>query len=89
VQIGHFVFSHELFDVLTGTETGKDGELWLADAVDRLASRSKVIAQPIEATWMAAGDPLRQLKASIEVSLRRDDLRPGLIEYLRSLELKD
>ena len=73
--------------MLETLETGKGGELWLADAVDRLAARSKVIAQPIEGLWMAAGDPLRQLKACIEVSLRRDDMRDELIEYLRSLEL--
>lgn len=87
VQIGHFVFTPELFDVLRGSELGKGGELWIADAVDRLAARSTVIVQPIEGLWMAAGDPLRQLKASIEMSLRRDDMRGGLIDYLRSLEL--
>jgi UTP--glucose-1-phosphate uridylyltransferase len=87
VQIGHFVFTPELFDVLHGSELGKGGELWVADAVDRLAARSTVIVQPIEGLWMAAGDPLRQLKASIEMSLRRDDMRGGLVDYLRSLEL--
>ena len=87
VQIGHFVFTPELFDVLQGSEVGRGGELWLADAVDRLAARSSVIAQPIEGLWMAAGDPLRHLKACIEMSLRRDDMRDGLIEYLRSLDL--
>jgi UTP--glucose-1-phosphate uridylyltransferase len=87
VQIGHFVLTPSLFDVLQGSELGKGGELWLADAMDRLAQRSTVIAQPIEALWMAAGDPLRQLKACIEMTLRRDDMRDGLLEYLRSLEL--
>ena len=87
VQIGHFIFAPQLFDVLQGSELGKGGELWIADAVDRLAAHSTVIVQPIEGLWMAAGDPLRQLKASIEMSLRRDDMRGGLIEYLRSLEL--
>ena len=87
VQIGHFVFTAELFDVLETLETGKGGELWLADAVDRLAARSTVIVQPIEGRWMAAGDPLRQLKANIEMALRRDDMRAELIEYLRTLEL--
>lgn len=91
VQVGHFVFTPELFDVLQGSEgeLGKGGELWVADAVDRLAARSSVIVQPIEGLWMAAGDPLRQLKASIEVGLRRDELREGLVAYLRSLKLKD
>jgi UTP--glucose-1-phosphate uridylyltransferase len=87
VQIGHFVFTPELFDVLHGSEIGKGGELWMADAVDRLAARSSVIVQPIEGKWMAAGDPLRLLKANIEMVLRCDDMRDGLIEYLRSLEL--
>ncbi|MFQ6101631.1 MAG: UTP--glucose-1-phosphate uridylyltransferase [Anaerolineae bacterium] len=87
VQIGHFVFTPELFDVLETLETGKGGELWLADAVDRLAARSTVIVQPIEGLWMAAGDPLRQLKANIEVAFRRDDMREELVEYLRSLEV--
>ena len=87
VQIGHFVLTYELFDVLQGSELGKGGELWMADAIDRLASRSKVIVQPIEGLWMAAGDPLRQLKASIEMGLRREDMRQGLLEYLRTLEL--
>jgi UTP--glucose-1-phosphate uridylyltransferase len=87
VQAGHFVFTPELFDVLELQRTGKGGELWLADAVARLAARSTVVAQPIEGKWMAAGDPLRHLKACIEVTLRRDDMRDGLIEYLRSLEL--
>ena len=89
VQVGHFVFTPELFDVLGGSESelGKGGELWLADAVARLADRASVIVQPIEGSWMAAGDPLRQLKASIEMSLRREDMRPDLIAYLRSLKL--
>lgn len=87
VQIGHFIFTPEIFSVLDGLETGKGGELWLADAVDELAGGSQVVVHPIEGMWMAAGDPLRQLKACIEVSLRRDDMRDELTEYLRSLEL--
>jgi UTP--glucose-1-phosphate uridylyltransferase len=87
VQIGHFIFSPEVFDVLDGLETGKGGELWMADAVDGLAARDRVLVRPIDGLWMAAGDPLRQLKASIEVSLRRDDMREELTAYLRLLNL--
>jgi len=87
VQAGHFIFTPELFEVLDMLQTGQGGELWLTHAVDGLAKRSTVVAQPIEGQWMAAGDPLRHLKACIEVTLRRDDMREGLVEYLRSLEL--
>jgi UTP--glucose-1-phosphate uridylyltransferase len=85
VQIGHFILTPEVFDVLDTLETGKGGELWLADAVDELANRSSVVVRPIEGLWMAAGDPLRQLKACIEASLRRHDMREELTEYLQSL----
>jgi UTP--glucose-1-phosphate uridylyltransferase len=87
VQVGHFVFTPELFDVLDTLKTGQGNELWLAHAVAKLASRSTVVAQPIAGRWMAAGDPLRHLKACIEVTLRHDDMRAGLVDYLRSLEL--
>jgi UTP--glucose-1-phosphate uridylyltransferase len=87
VQIGHFVFTDELFEVLQGSETGLANELWLTDAVDRLASRARVLAQPIEGQWLAAGDPLRQLKANIQAALGRDDMRADLLAYLRSLDL--
>lgn len=86
VQIGHFIFTPEIFDVLDTLEVGKGGELWLADAVDGLANQSSVVVRPIEGLWMAAGDPLRQLKACIEVSLRRDDMRDDLVTYLDGLE---
>jgi len=89
VQIGHFIFTPELFDVLQGSELGHGEELWMADAVGRLAARSTVVVHPIQGLWMAAGDPLRQLKASIEMALRRDDMRDELVAYLRSLELYD
>ncbi|MBN1179137.1 MAG: NTP transferase domain-containing protein [Anaerolineae bacterium] len=87
VQIGHFVFTPELFDVLETLETGKGGELWLADAVDKLAGQSTVIVHPVEGKWMAAGDPLRHLKACIEVTLRQPATRDDLIAYLKSLNL--
>ena len=62
-------------------------KLWLADAVGRLAASSTVIVHPIDGLWMAAGDPLRQLKANIALALRRDGMRDDLITYLRSLGL--
>ena len=85
VQIGHFIFTPEIFEVLDDLETGKGGELWLADGVDGLAQRSSVVVHPIDGIWMAAGDPLRQLKACIEVSLRREEMREELVGYLREV----
>ncbi|MGQ9710114.1 MAG: UTP--glucose-1-phosphate uridylyltransferase [Anaerolineae bacterium] len=85
VQVGHFVFTPEIFEVLDPRQTGKGGELWMADAVDRLAARATVIVQPIEGMWLAAGDPLRHLKASIQVALRRADMREEMLAFLRTV----
>jgi len=87
VQIGHFIFSPELFEILDALETGKGGELWMADAVAELAARATVLAQPIEGQWLAAGDPLRQLKACIEMTLQHPDMRDDLVAYLQALAL--
>jgi len=86
-QIGHFVFTPELFEVLTGAEIGLGGELWLADAVGRLAARSTVVVCPIDGLWLAAGDPLHHLKACIQYTLRHPSTRQQLITYLKSLNL--
>lgn len=85
VQVGHFVFTPEIFEVLDPRQTGKGGELWMADAVDRLAARATVIVQPIEGMWLAAGDPLRHLKASIQAALRRADMREEMLAFLRTV----
>lgn len=86
-QIGHFVFTPELFEVLETLEPGKGGELWVADAVDRLARRSTVVVRPIDGLWLAAGDPLHHLKACIQYTLRHPSTRQQLIAYLKSLNI--
>ena len=86
-QIGRFVFDYRIFQALEGLETGQGGELWLSDAVDRLAQMGEVVAQPIAGRWLPAGDPLRHLFASIETALSDERYRRPLLEYLRALPL--
>ena len=84
VLVGHYIFTPELYDVLTGSEVGSAGELWLADAVDRLAARAAVLAHPIQGEWMAAGDPLRYIKANIAMALRLPGMRDDLLAFMRA-----
>ncbi|HNS50167.1 MAG TPA: UTP--glucose-1-phosphate uridylyltransferase [Anaerolineae bacterium] len=86
VLVGHYIFTPEIYDVLTGSEVGKAGELWLADAVDRLAARSAVLVHPIQGEWMAAGDPLRYIKANIAMALRHPGMRDDLLAFMRTLD---
>ncbi len=87
-QFGRFVFSNEVLKEVVNTPTGKDGELWVIDILNRLAqSGKKVIAQPIEGKWLTTGDPLRYLKATVEFALSRDEFSDEFRSFLKQLDL--
>lgn len=87
-QFGRFVFSYDVIEEVQKTPTGKDGELWVIDILNRLAQENKsVIAQPIEGEWLTTGDPLRYLKATVKFALMREDLSNDFKTYLQSLDL--
>lgn len=83
-QFGRFIFTHDVIEELMETPTGKDGELWIADILNRLAKKGKsVIAQPIEGEWLTTGDPIRFLKATVKFALKRDDLKDEFLSFLK------
>jgi UTP--glucose-1-phosphate uridylyltransferase len=86
-QLGRFVFTRKIIDILENLSVGKGGELWLTDAVDRLAARDTVLVHTIQGRWFTTGDPLRLLKTTIELALDRPDIGRELAAYLRDLDL--
>lgn len=65
---GRYLFTPEVFKYLNPSETGKDGELWTADAVDKIASSGKkvFVTEPVGGTWYTTGDPKSYLAAQIK-----------------------
>jgi UTP--glucose-1-phosphate uridylyltransferase len=86
-QLGRFVLSRKIIDILEDLTVGQDGELWLTDAIDRLAATDSVIVHPIEGKWFTTGDPLRFLKTTVEFALDRPDIGTEFAAYLRGLDL--
>jgi UTP--glucose-1-phosphate uridylyltransferase len=86
-QLGRFVFSRKIIDILDGLELGKGNELWLTDAVDRLAATDSVLVHPIQGKWFTTGDPLRFLKTTVEFALERPDIGAEFAAYLQGLDL--
>lgn len=90
-QFGRFVFTYKVIDMAIKSfkqkKFGKDGELWVADLLNDLAKKNKVIAQPIKGKWMTTGDPLRYMKTMVEFALERQDIGPEFKEYLKGLNL--
>ena len=91
-QYGRFILNHKIIDILwenyENKKLGKDGELWLTDAIhEYIKSGGKAIVAPIEGHWVTTGDPLRYLKATVEFALDRDDIGSDFKAYLKSLDL--
>lgn len=82
-QFGRFILTWKVIEILKKQKLGKGKELWLADALNTLAKKEVVIAQPIEGTWLTTGDPLSWLKTNIEFALERKEMKKELLEFLR------
>ncbi len=83
--VGRFVLTPEIFAALDQTPAGRAGEIWLMDALDRLARQGPVYAYQYEGERFDTGQPLGLLKASLTLALRREDIGPQIKAYIRSL----
>ncbi len=66
---GRFVLTPAIFDALESIEPGKGGELWLADAVDKLGQQEPVYARLINGTYHDCGNILEYLKTVVHFGL--------------------
>lgn len=81
------VLMPDLFDFLEKTKPGKGGEIQVTDAYNSMVNTKEgVYAYNYEATRFDSGDKLGFVKASIDETLRRPELRDDLIEFLRGLK---
>jgi UTP--glucose-1-phosphate uridylyltransferase len=83
--VKEYVLTPEVFDELERTPAGKGGEIWLTDALNRLAARGSLYAYEFEGRRYDVGDKLEYLQASVALALKRPDLGPPLRDYLRNL----
>jgi UTP--glucose-1-phosphate uridylyltransferase len=90
-QFGRFIFTPKVIRQaekrLKAKRFGKDDELWVADILNDLAKKDKIIAQPIKGKWMTTGDPLRYMKTMVEFALDREDIGLEFAQYLKTLKI--
>ncbi|HEX9929664.1 MAG TPA: UTP--glucose-1-phosphate uridylyltransferase GalU [Pyrinomonadaceae bacterium] len=86
--IGRYVFEPELFGAIEKIKPGAGGELQVADAMRILLKEGyPFYAVTLDATRHDAGDKLGFLIATVEFALKRPDLAPEFLAYLKSLKL--
>jgi UTP--glucose-1-phosphate uridylyltransferase len=84
-QLGRFVLTPRVVEVLETTALGKGNELYLTDALARVCKDNKVLVHEISGQWLTTGDPLNFLKASVQYALKHPEYGKPFAEYLRSI----
>jgi len=86
--IGRYIFTPELFAALEHTKPGAGGEIQVADAIRVLLKENRpYYAVKLDGVRHDAGDKLGFLIATVEFALKRPDLAPDFVEYLKTLKL--
>ena len=84
---GAYIMPPGLFEILENTKIGKGGELWLVDAITKLAKEQDVYAVEIaNGTYYDTGNKLEYLKAVVEFGLKHDEIKEEFSKYLKTLK---
>jgi len=85
--IGRYILTPGIFNALEVTRPGAGGEIQLTDALKILVQTEEIYACEFEGNRYDAGDKLGFLKANVSLALKRPDLRPAFIKFLKGLRL--
>ncbi len=83
--IGRYILTPKIFDSLSKTSPGAKGEIQLTDAIKGLLGKEKVYGFIFEGKRYDAGDKFGFIKATIELSLKRDDIGDKVKSFIKSL----
>lgn len=86
---GAYILPPEIFSALKRVQPGKNGEIWLVDAINLLRDEGMpVYAVVVEnATYYDTGNKLDYLKTVVEHALKHKDLGENFKHYLKSLKI--
>lgn len=88
VAVGKYIITHEVFEILSTMESGKSGEIRLADAFDILLQQNRPLyGRMLEGEWLDTGDKFNFLKTTIHFGLKHPEVGEKLRDYLKSLPL--
>lgn len=82
--LGRYIITPEIFPLLEKTQPGAGGEIQLTDALKALAKNKQVWAYEFSGRRYDVGDKLGFLEATVEMALKRDDLKADFLAYLQN-----
>jgi UTP--glucose-1-phosphate uridylyltransferase len=83
--VGRYILCPDVFSKLEALEPGAGNEYQLTDALSVLAKNGELLAAAIPAKRYDTGDKLDYLRANVEFALKREELGPQFLDYLKAL----
>lgn len=83
--LGRYIITPAIFKILENQAPGKGGEIQLTDALKTLAQHEAIYAYNFEGRRYDVGDKLGFLEATIDFALKRDNLKDGLMNYMKNV----
>lgn len=87
--VGRYLLTPRIFEILQNTAPGKAGEIQLTDAMSKLMKEEGFIGYLFEGNRYDAGDKFGFIQANIAYALKRPDIRPKLLEFMKSVTNKE
>ena len=81
--IGRYILTPDIFDCIKEVKPGYNGEIQVTDALRLLLETQKIYVKRIEGQRYDIGDKLSYVKAIIDFSLEREDLKNDIGRYLK------
>ncbi len=83
--LGRYIINPEIFPILEKTAPGRGNEIQLTDALKVLAGEQPMYAYNFEGRRYDVGDKQGFLEATVEMALKRPDLREKFLHYLQNI----
>ena len=83
--MGRYVFPPAIFEALEQVQPGQGGEIQLTDAIKLLLGEQPVYGWTFRDGRFDVGNKLDYLRATVELTLEREDLGPGFRAFLKDV----
>ncbi|MEW9701004.1 UTP--glucose-1-phosphate uridylyltransferase GalU [Paenibacillus sp. SI8] len=87
--MGRYILKPSIFEVLQTIERGAGNEYQLTDALRSMCLQEGLMALELKGDRYDIGDKFGYMKATVELGLQREELRPQLLAYLDMLVQKE
>ncbi len=83
--LGRYIITPEIFDILGDLPPGKNGEVQLTDALEKLNEKNSIYAYVFEGRRYDLGDKQGFLQATVDFALKRPELREDFLKYIENI----